>query len=46
MHGEVTASTDAFSCLRSEICHASGILSSGSLFEPGVTLVMHPTRLG
>lgn len=39
------ASTDAFSCLLSEICHASGILSRGSLFEAGVTLDMHPVRL-
>ena len=46
MHGEVMASTDSFSCLRSEICHASSFLSSGSLFEPGATLDMQAARHG
>ena len=46
MRSEVLASTDAFSCFVSEICHASGMQGRGSLFEPGVTLDMHPTRLG
>ena len=46
MHGEELASTDACSCLGSEICHASGILSRWSLFEPGVTFDMHGACVG
>ena len=45
MHGEVMPSTDACSCLLSEICHASDMLSRRPLFKPGVTLDMHPARL-